>query len=1185
MNSNNKDLFFQISDWSHFHEEEENDDGEELKKFKIRLYGTTTDNKKIYVQVNDFTPFFYVKLPDSFNKLKVKKLVDQVKEKVTYDHKNSLKSWDIVNRYDFWGFTNYKTFQFLRLVFHNYDGFRAYERVLKKKIYCRFLAPVPLKYKLYETNIEPILRCMHIKKLDACGWVRVPAGTYKHFTKKSTPSICDVNISMRWTDLHRHETTDSSRFVIAAFDIECTSEDGSFPQPERDGDHVIQIGTTFNYYGETECFYKHIITFKSCDPIEGVDVESYDDERQVLIAWAKLLERTNPDIITGYNICGFDYKYLEARSRKLGIAHSFSKLGRIINEQSPFIYKELSSSAMGNNDLYYYGMQGRIQVDLLKFIQREHKLNSYKLDNVASNFIRDKIKDVHVDKIAGTTTITTGNIFGLDTDRFIRIFFNDGLSDNSYKNDMKFKVIHLEKGIITINGVLDDEALEIKKYQVYWCQAKDDVTPDDIFRLQEGNSADRAIIAKYCLQDCMLCNKLMAKLQVITNNMGMANVCSVPLSYIFMRGQGIKIFSLVSKKCRQRNHLMPVIRKPYKPEPGKDAPRTVAKSGLFGNNTEEEEDDDLGYEGAKVLDPETGVHFEPIAILDYASLYPRSMIHRNISHECLIMDDMYRNLPDRKYIDVSFTNNDKTEKTCRYAQPKDGKIGIVPEILNDLLEARITTRDKIEQEPDPFKKSVLNGLQLAYKITANSLYGQTGAKTSPIYLRDIAASTTATGREMLEAAEKFTKQIFPKLLNSILINDRDTYLKRINELFEKNSLEGVDMFPEWTIPETNFVDGSKVPKYQNKEEFIEYVWNQTNTLLKIEGMTISPYCIYGDTDSIFINFDIRQNGVLLEDQVNLGRAIELGKLCGDIINKILPYPHNLEYEKTFWPFILLSKKRYVGNKYEMTPNRYYQDSMGIVLKRRDNAPIVKIVIGGIVKKILEERDITKAIQFTKDELNKIMSGKYPIEKFVITKTLKANYKNRDRIAHVCLADRMAARDPGNKPQNNDRIPFVYIVTNKKTKLQGDMVEHPDYVVEKKIQIDYLFYITNQIMKPAIQFLETLVIHPEKLFEKCITRECNRRKGAKPVMYYMNIYKNSMNDIHDEDLESDDDDESDEYVNKLENIISAMIDDIHEEETPITKPKKRTVSKVDKSYKKIKQKPVYDEDRDGFVIDI
>ncbi len=274
-----------------------------------------------------------------------------------------------------------------------------------------------------------------------------------------------------------------------------------------------------------------------------------------------------------------------------------------------------------------------------------------------------------------------------------------------------------------------------------------------------------------------------------------------------------------------------------------------------------------------------------------------------------------------------------------------------------------------------------------------------------------------------------------------------------------------------------------------------------------------------NTDSIFVDFGIRD--IETDEKItgieSLKIGIQLGIICGDLINFILPHPHNLEYEKTFWPWISLSKKRYVGNLYEFNPTKFYQKSMGIVLKRRDNAPIVKIVVGGIVKSILNDRDPAKAIEFTRNTLRDILCGKYPIDKFIITKTLKGNgmtleeieeenkkskeervYVDRSRIVHATLADRMAARDPGNKPQSNDRIPYVYKIVKGKPKLQGDRVDTPDWIIEHNEKIDHLFYITNQIMKPSVQFLEHVVEDPEKLFENIIIKENNRRKGLRPV---------------------------------------------------------------------------------------
>ena len=200
----------------------------------------------------------------------------------------------------------------------------------------------------------------------------------------------------------------------------------------------------------------------------------------------------------------------------------------------------------------------------------------------------------------------------------------------------------------------------------------------------------------------------------------------------------------------------------------------------------------------------------------------------------------------------------------------------------------------------------------------------------------------------------------------------------------------------------------------------------------------------------------------------LKHTIELAKEAGQLATKFLKNPHDLEYEKTFMPFCLLSKKRYVGMLYEEDPEKCYRKSMGIVLKRRDNAPIVKDVYGGVIDILMKEQDINKSIHFTKTTLQNIVGGKYPDTKYIITKSLRSNYKNPLQIAHKVLADRIGLRDAGNKPKPGDRIPYMYFVRKTKAKLQGDKIETPEYMREHKLEIDYEFYITNQIMKPILQ---------------------------------------------------------------------------------------------------------------------
>ena len=616
---------------------------------------------------------------------------------------------------------------------------------------------------------------------------------------------------------------------------------------------------------------------------------------------------------------------------------------------------------------------------------------------------------------------------------------------------------------ITLNEDIEDSLIKEKPI---WTLAKDDVSPKDIFRLQDGSADDRKIVAVYCIQDCELCNNLIDKLKIITNNIGMANVCLVPLSYLFLRGQGVKIFSLVSKECSEDGTLIPEIKC--------EQEETTITKAMSSDNIEMFEygedanfipkNNDGGYEGAIVLKPQPGIYLEtPVTVLDYASLYPSSMISENLSHDSIILED---NEATKKYLgdegieelkkigygyvdithDVYKWINPKIkskgkekvgQKTCRFVQPGDGSKSIIPNILKKLLKARKDTRKKIkfitvnyydedgnEQKYsglidkngenviikdkeitkdkiismkdtyNDFEKSVYDGLQLAFKVTANSLYGQIGATTSSIYLKDIAASTTAVGRMLLHLARDKTKEYFK-----------------------------------------------------------------------------TADIVYGDTDSIFINFNpTDKDGKKLTNREALIKSIDMGVEVEKYIQQFLKPPHKLEYEKTFWPFILFSKKRYIGNKYEFKTgeNDYKQTSMGVVSKRRDNAPIVKDVYCGVIDILMKKRDLDLSIHYLQGELNKLLDGKFPLKKLIITKSLRGYYKNPDTIAHKVLADRMGVRDPGNKPSSNDRIPYVYINVGKNVDRQGDRIEHPDFIVENNLKPDYLFYITNQIMKPVVQ---------------------------------------------------------------------------------------------------------------------
>ena len=97
-----------------------------------------------------------------------------------------------------------------------------------------------------------------------------------------------------------------------------------------------------------------------------------------------------------------------------------------------------------------------------------------------------------------------------------------------------------------------------------------------------------------------------------------------------------------------------------------------------------------------------------------------------------------------------------------------------------------------------------------------------------------------------------------------------------------------------------------------------------------------------------------------------------------------------------------------------------------------------------------------------------MQNKMPLEKYIITKQLRDDYKVPGQIAHRVLADRMEERDPGNKPQVGDRLAYLYVAERKNEKKQGDKIEHVDYARSKGLKPDVEFYITNQLQNPIAQ---------------------------------------------------------------------------------------------------------------------
>ncbi|XP_022082871.1 DNA polymerase delta catalytic subunit-like [Acanthaster planci] len=527
-----------------------------------------------------------------------------------------------------------------------------------------------------------------------------------------------------------------------------------------------------------------------------------------------------------------------------------------------------------------------------------------------------------------------------------------------------------ENKVINIEGRVQFDLLQIlqrdyklRSYRLnavsyhFLQEQKEDVQHSIITDLQNGNDQTRRRLAVYCLKDAMLPLRLLDKLMCIINYMEMARVTGVPLPYLLIRGQQIKVVSQLLRKAKEQDLVMPA----RKVETGED------------------------YTGGYVIDPTRGYYKIPIATLDFSSLYPSIMQAHNLCYTSLLSPGQREKMSADEYIKTPSGN---------YFVKSSVRKGILPEILEDLLSARKRAKADLKKETDPLRKKVLDGRQLALKLSANSVYGFTGAQVGKLPCLEISQSVTAFGRTMIE---------------------------RTRQLVEEN----------YTIE---------------------------------RGYKHNAEVIYGDTDSVMVKFGVD----------TVAESMALGKEAAEMVSGTFPHPIKLEFEKVYFPYLLINKKRYAGLFYSRPDTYDKMDCKGIETVRRDNCPLVANLINSCLKKILIDRDPEGAVDHAKQTISDLLCNRIDISQLVITKELtKTGDEYAGKQAHVELAERMRKRDPGSAPALGDRVPYV-IIAGAKGAAAYEKSEDPIYVLENNIPIDTRYYLDNQLKMPLLRIFEPVV---------------------------------------------------------------------------------------------------------------
>ncbi|CAD27015.1 DNA POLYMERASE DELTA CATALYTIC (LARGE) CHAIN [Encephalitozoon cuniculi GB-M1] len=243
------------------------------------------------------------------------------------------------------------------------------------------------------------------------------------------------------------------------------------------------------------------------------------------------------------------------------------------------------------------------------------------------------------------------------------------------------------------------------------------------------------------------------------------------------------------------------------------------------------------------------------------------------------------------------------------------------------------------------------------------------------------------------------------------------------------------------------------------------------------GYTHDSVVIYGDTDSVMVDFD----------EQDIEKVFKMSKEISEFITSKFVKPVSLEFEKVYYPYLLINKKRYAGLLYSNPENPSKIDTRGIETVRRDNCRLVKEVVETVLEMILYQKNVEKAKQFVKDAVRDLYLGRTDLSLLVISKSLtKAGDKYESKQAHVQLAEKLRKRDESTAPVLGDRVPYV-IVRKEKGAAAHEKSEDPVYVLENNLPIDTEYYISQQISKPLSRIFEPIMDNVQELFRGDHTR--------------------------------------------------------------------------------------------------
>ena len=593
--------------------------------------------------------------------------------------------------------------------------------------------------------------------------------------------------------------------------------------------------------------------------------------------------------------------------------------------------------------------------------------------------------------------------------------------DGSPMNYRKFGLITRTemKGRVVVDALpLVRRAYSLKQYTLrnvskeLLSREKLDVAPSEMEEHWKDSGEKLKKFIDYARRDSELALELVLELKLLDKYVALAQVSGTLLQEIVDGGQTSMVENLLLREFGSKDRVI-------LPKPGDhlSAKRHEMSSEL---------------KGGEVLEPKKGL-LENVLILDYKSLYPTIMMAHNLCYTTVVTEDK----PEKAILSPSGGN---------FVPPELSR-GIVPSILEDLLNRRVETKKKMKQASDS-ERRVLDATQLALKILLNSFYGYSGYARARLYSLTLANAVTSFGRHNI-------------------LNTRDLINNKIGKIVLRGS-------------EALLLD--EAGKLTPSDRVVE--------------LSVA----YGDTDSVFVHCAV-DTGVL---PLSLEDVSHVGKRLAEIVSASLPDPMELEFESIAKRALLIAKKRYALWLFEPknSENSKWEDKIkvrGMETVRRDWCELTSVTLNQVLEFVLIEGDVDKAVEYVRKVVNDVRnidpgSGSEILEKLVLTRTLtrkSETYKNKQ--PHLTVAEKIKKRT-GVMPSIGTRVPFVILAGKG---LFVERAEDPEYVREHKLPIDVDYYLKKQIIPPVERILGVFGVKMSFLDFDARQKELFDFEGKKP----------------------------------------------------------------------------------------